>query len=578
MTPTQLNTISNRINTRDSQPSLRGVMRTFALFLLFLILASCESGLRYTGTPVLQWDPDPLIADSDVSYVRAINAGSDPLWVTGFQFDGNFGLTGLEFPFHIGPGEEFGFQIQRLDAQSGSLSFDTNGVAKPLEIIVPVTYCDLRPIFEGQVGGICDFGESDVIVSKECGFTNVGSGPCEIASGFVVSGNSAFSTGALSPTTVYPDETISAPIQYVPSSASDNGKWILTLADSREVFVLLSGNTPDVCLSVDPVYFGDVFQGIEYVLPYAVQECNEEEVSVSVTSPFDILDGNVVLSTEGLGTGFVEGSITAVTEFLSVSNVVTANVLANECPSIQIVCEGSTEVVAEPLDRVVCEAAVIDDGPDAEVVWAVEGPEDSTSSFEGNVLYLDLAGTYTVQASAFDIAGCEGVSNTVTIVAIPLNDIHIQLVWNTPSDSDQTDSIGTDMDLHFRQSRGCWDTRFNVSFRNVNPDWGIGGPVGNPILDIDDTDGAGPENINLDDPEDGITYTVGVHYWSDSGFGESDATVRIYRNGAVIFESSRTLRNREFWTVASFEWNPWSLRLVDLVYPAPLFLDFPDCP
>jgi hypothetical protein len=51
-----------------------------------------------------------------------------------------------------------------------------------------------------------------------------------------------------------------------------------------------------------------------------------------------------------------------------------------------------------------------------------------------------------------------------------------------------------------------------------------------PHLDIDDTDGFGPENINVDQPAPGI-YRVGVH--SYSGTAEK-LTIRLYCGGSRL--------------------------------------------
>ena len=70
-------------------------------------------------------------------------------------------------------------------------------------------------------------------------------------------------------------------------------------------------------------------------------------------------------------------------------------------------------------------------------------------------------------------------------------------------------------------------------------------------LDRDDTDGAGPEIIQLAALEEG-TYRVGVYYWTDNDFGPSFATVRIYVDGALAFESAEVgLAPQDFWEVAT---------------------------
>jgi hypothetical protein len=109
---------------------------------------------------------------------------------------------------------------------------------------------------------------------------------------------------------------------------------------------------------------------------------------------------------------------------------------------------------------------------------------------------------------------------------VPDKDLHIQLVWTTPDDPDETDMTGTDLDLHLRHpdANGGWNSdagQFDCYFANKTPDWGAQlDPADNPTLDIDDTNGAGPENINLAHPE-AITYDVAALYFrAESALGE----------------------------------------------------------
>ena len=84
----------------------------------------------------------------------------------------------------------------------------------------------------------------------------------------------------------------------------------------------------------------------------------------------------------------------------------------------------------------------------------------------------------------------------------------------------------------------------------------------NPSLDRDDTDGAGPENVNLGQPEN-VCYEIGVHYWAAHGFGNSFATVRIYLYGTLAFEASHVeLTPKAMWWVTSLCLPPAGASLV----------------
>ena len=90
---------------------------------------------------------------------------------------------------------------------------------------------------------------------------------------------------------------------------------------------------------------------------------------------------------------------------------------------------------------------------------------------------------------------------------------------------------------------------------NAYPDWADYGAAGDPGLDRDDTDGAGPENINLDGPEDGAVYPIGVHNWDDHGYGNSFATVRVYVYNVLVYEAANVeLQSKDMWCVASLAW------------------------
>ena len=174
-------------------------------------------------------------------------------------------------------------------------------------------------------------------------------------------------------------------------------------------------------------------------------------------------------------------------------------------------------------------------------------------------------------------------NSRITIISEPTEDITLQLVWNTDADADQTDLQGTDVDLHFLHPQGTgWFGglvgKYDCYFENTNPYWGIQGDQrDNPSLDIDDTNGAGPENINLDGPEltdvIGGPYRVGVHYYRAtlSAFEAAEvasvATIRIYIGSVLAYEKDQVLdETNQFWEVAGIIWtqDPGGRRVVEV--------------
>lgn len=246
----------------------------------------------------------------------------------------------------------------------------------------------------------------------------------------------------------------------------------------------------------------------------------------------------------------------------------------NACP--QAVAEGrvsgstaySTNISAIPLQTIELRGtnSTDPDGSIASYAWsflqrpvgssAVLTPSDDVASPQ---LFVDLAGTYMLELQVIDDDGAVncGTQAIVRINAVPDEDIHVQLVWDTPADANQNDSNGTDLDLHFLHPNGTWNSApWDIYWLNPVADWGQAGPQDDPSLDIDDTDGAGPENINLQDPQAGLTYAVGAYYYSDNGYGPSYATIRIYIDGTLQYEYRDQFMETiaTFWYAATISW------------------------
>ncbi|MEM1348343.1 MAG: choice-of-anchor D domain-containing protein, partial [Myxococcota bacterium] len=207
--------------------------------------------------------------------------------------------------------------------------------------------------------------------------------------------------------------------------------------------------------------------------------------------------------------------------------------------------------------------------PDGEIdgyEWSIiQKPANSAArlspanSVDAPELFLDIAGEYIIELTVIDALGARSCATSqVLIQATPDEDIHVQLVWDTPRDADQGDDRGSDVDLHYLHPLGQWDTEpYDIFWRNPTADWGIpGNQDDDPSLDIDDTDGQGPENVNHDKPGTGKTYAVGVHYYADNGLGPSYATLRIYVQGVLQYEVRDKFLEKEdiFWDVGAVVW------------------------
>ncbi len=265
-----------------------------------------------------------------------------------------------------------------------------------------------------------------------------------------------------------------------------------------------------------------------------------------------------------------------------------------EHPSFgEVVANPTASIDALPLDRIrltaedsrAYDGKIID-----EYQWTlIRRPTDSAAALSngsGSIpqeLYLDLSGEYVVELDVIDseeVPACQPAR--VTIRAISNEDIHIQLVWDTPNDPNQLDASGTDVDLHLLNPNApgaAWnDDPWDCFWQNLLPDWGDRRPEGvtsvdcerdpdrpgcqdDPSLDIDDVDGWGPENINLNNPRNNWTYAIGVHYFSDHAYGISYATVRVFVGGILKAEYRRQrLMHDQFWYVADIDWPSAEIR------------------
>ncbi len=175
--------------------------------------------------------------------------------------------------------------------------------------------------------------------------------------------------------------------------------------------------------------------------------------------------------------------------------------------------------------------------------------DDSTTQY-----FIPIAGVYEIELRVVDDAGCVSPPASITAVAVPNELISVELTWFNPGDP-LSDNQGADVDLHLtRLPEGYFfHPQFDTYYSNQNPIWS----GEEPSLDIDDTNGDGPETIQMDSPSDCRWYGIGAHYFRKE-FGTAYPTVRVYINGILTqeFFSNRGLRNTDdFWDIARIHWD-----------------------
>ncbi len=206
----------------------------------------------------------------------------------------------------------------------------------------------------------------------------------------------------------------------------------------------------------------------------------------------------------------------------------------------------------------------------------------STNTPNGPQIQVNVVGVYVFHLEVADSdgkVGCGPVEYTVQV--IPDAGLHVELLWDTPQDADPNDKDGADLDLHFAHPEAekaniCTDpltlcagkpcvcqmdgdkdgtpdpwfaSTFDCYWFNPQPFWGSAtAPEDDPFLALDDTDGYGPENLNMAAPENAL-YRVGVHYWDAHDYGDSSATVTIWIDQVQVGQFKQKLAECDMWWV-----------------------------
>lgn len=171
-----------------------------------------------------------------------------------------------------------------------------------------------------------------------------------------------------------------------------------------------------------------------------------------------------------------------------------------------------------------------------------------------------LAGEYVGQLIVSNASGDVSEPCTAILDSIPAQNLWIEMYWEHPDD---------DMDLHLIAPGGTYNNLYtDCYYANCTPsmswiynlDWGNSGYDGDdPSLDLDDIMGAGPENINILDPQTNGVYTVIVHDYQGSTsdvYGANNVTVNIYLNGSLTWTDTKAISGDN--TVNEFAEIDWS--------------------
>jgi hypothetical protein len=189
--------------------------------------------------------------------------------------------------------------------------------------------------------------------------------------------------------------------------------------------------------------------------------------------------------------------------------------------------------------------------------WSVGSrPATANGSFaqptncNGTNYFADVVGTHVVNFTVSDGLGSTSTCST-PITVTPNGDLWIELTWDR----------NNDMDLHLIHptagpwgNAGSWgNNAWDCNFRQRTPSWGTAQQ--SPNLDRDDIGGRGPENTRINTPQNGLSYTIGVHMYSWSASPTPVlSTLKLYCGGVLVTTQTRAVsRVGDMWVVGSVQ-------------------------
>ncbi|GEM_PF-1197010 len=223
--------------------------------------------------------------------------------------------------------------------------------------------------------------------------------------------------------------------------------------------------------------------------------------------------------------------------------------------------------------------------------WTVSQPNGSVATFSPNDaakivgLVPNVSGTYTFGLTVSDASGTKSEPAKVKVEVLPDNKLHVELTWVQLGDKNKGDKKGSDLDLHLAhplasQVKGQGDLDqdgkpdpwyaqcYDCFWFNCKPGgnnkavWGsLADLDDDATVDLDDTDGWGPENISIKYPEQKVNgkeawYTIGVYVFSDVGMGPSVPKVRVFLDSLEVFnKKGPPMVTKDMWCAAKVKWD-----------------------
>lgn len=439
-----------------------------------------------------------------------------------------------------------------------------------------------------------DFGEVPVPGSSEqlVYVNNAGRALLEVEFALAGDGAEAYTLGTRG-ADIGAEETFTLPITFEAPTYLPYAATLVITSNDKEtptVEVPLTGlgiyaPSPDICITPPVMDWGTVAAGSSVPMVLAVENCGDAPLELGVMDQVGggafRVDANTDPSNAVVAPGATQPLFVYYEPINGNGDCGTLTFPSNDPdePSVDVMmlgngggdCEYPVAVIDCPGFSAPPEEVALDgsDSYDPSGLvpllysWSlVRKPDGSTTELTefqlpNTVLFTDLGGEYEVQLQVANSVGVLSAPERCIIDAVPADDIHVELTWNT---------TGVDLDLHLLQNTTAemFDVPEDCNFCNQNPSWGDAGPDDDPRMDLDDRSD-GPENVNILAPQDG-SYPVYVHYYDPMGGPATTATVTVYTNGVEVFSDSKVMTRNDVWKVGQVNWPDGSFG----VYPDPL--------
>lgn len=177
---------------------------------------------------------------------------------------------------------------------------------------------------------------------------------------------------------------------------------------------------------------------------------------------------------------------------------------------------------------------------------------DSSNKIARAAFQAKIKGIYKVRLIVINEQGISSKPEECTIESVSDDDLAVKLLWNNKN---------ADMDIHLISPDGefgdavsdCYYWNCSPQYQGERPDWGVEGETkDNPFIDIDNTDGIGPETVTINKPANGI-YKVVVHAY-DTTKGPTTAVVKAYAHGVEAKMASLLMNQTDTcWDVFTIE-------------------------